>query len=90
MTTTKTQIYTAPTSAEVKTIKLHNYSEGTVTVELFSKKVASLKFDSFILNGGDSIEISPSFPMVFTTGEGIEGQANIADSVNYFIGGRQS
>lgn len=90
MPTTKTQIYTTPASAEIKTIKLHNYSGVDVVVELFSKKASSLKFDSFILAGGDSIEISPSFPMVFTTGEGIEGQANVADSVNYFISGRQS
>lgn len=86
----KTQIYTAPVSAEVKTIKLHNYSGDDVVVELFSKKTASLKFDSFILAGGDSIEISPSFPMVFGAGEGIEGVANIDDAVNYFISGRQS
>ena len=92
LTTTKNQIYTCPasTKAEVKTIKIHNITTETTSVELFSKKASSLRFDSFVLNGGESIEISPSFPMVFVATEGIEGQAGANSSVTFFIGGRES
>lgn len=92
LTTSKTQIYTCPasTKAEVKTIKIHNITNETTTVELFSLKASSLRFDTFVLNGGESIEISPSFPMVFVATEGIEGNAGVNSAVTYFIGGRES
>ena len=92
LTTTKTQIYTCPasTKAEVKTIKIHNISISPVTLELFSKKASSLRFDSFLLNGGETIEVSPSFPLVYVATEGIEGIASANSAITYFIGGRES
>jgi hypothetical protein len=93
MPTTKTQIYTCPasTKGQVKTILIHNYNpDDSVVVRLYSKKATSLQFDAFLLLSGHSIEKSPSFPLEYLETEGIEGEASIADSVNYLIGGVES
>lgn len=93
LTTTKTQIYTCPasTKGQVKTILIHNYNTtDSVVVKLYSKKTSSLQFDVFTLEPNDSIEKSPSFPFEFVATEGIEAEASIANSVNYFIGGVES
>lgn len=89
-------IYECPAStfAQVKTIKIYNYSNNDCTVFLFSRTTGiRIQYDSFLMEAGSAIEISPSYPLEYTSGlsspQGIEALASLPNSVHYFIGGRE-
>lgn len=75
---------------QIKTIKLFNYSatgNAIVSIEYVSGGVTRL-YDRYILNAGDAIEISPSFPLDYEgTANGLNIWCSVASAVNCFLQG---
>lgn len=91
LTTTKTDLYITPINKEayVKTIKLMNKNTIPVLVLIYSfVDGVELIFDTYEIPAGDSIVFS-TYPLFYKTGEGLKGQANTIDSINYFILGEE-
>jgi hypothetical protein len=89
---TKTQVFTVGASNEglVRWISFHNYSDDDRTVTWYSKQSTSLQMDTFLLPSGKTIERSFPYPLHYLTGEGIEVQADLTNSVNYKIVGEEN
>lgn len=79
-------------TSEVKSIRLHNNgSQGVQTVNIYVEQPVGniLRFDTFILNPEESVEVAPSYPIELTNGGQIRIDATFSGVISYSILGRE-